>query len=39
MIPQTTLPVPADKEETFENLIDALEDDDDVSEVYHNAEV
>lgn len=39
MIPQTTLPVPADKEEIFENLIDALEDDDDVSEVYHNAEV
>ncbi|WP_368646055.1 YebC/PmpR family DNA-binding transcriptional regulator [Alkalibacterium putridalgicola] len=39
MIPQTTVPVPADKEETFENLIDALEDDDDVSEVYHNAEV
>lgn len=39
MIPQTTLPVPADKDEIFENLIDALEDDDDVSEVYHNAEV
>ena len=39
MVPQTTLPVPEDKEEIFEQLIDALEDDDDVSEVYHNAEV
>ncbi|MER2063963.1 MAG: YebC/PmpR family DNA-binding transcriptional regulator [Alkalibacterium sp.] len=39
MVPQTTLPVPADKEEIFEKLIDALEDDDDVSDVYHNAEV
>ncbi|GEK91361.1 YebC/PmpR family DNA-binding transcriptional regulator [Alkalibacterium kapii] len=38
MIPQTTIPVPEDKEEVFEQLIDALEDDDDVSEVYHNAE-
>ncbi|EXJ22780.1 hypothetical protein YebC [Alkalibacterium sp. AK22] len=39
MIPQTTLPVPEDKADVFEKLIDALEDDDDVSEVYHNAEV
>ncbi|MDN6728678.1 MAG: YebC/PmpR family DNA-binding transcriptional regulator [Alkalibacterium gilvum] len=39
MLPQTTLPVPEDKEEIFEQMIDALEDDDDVSEVYHNAEI
>lgn len=39
MIPQTTIPVPEDKTEIFEKLIDALEDDDDVSEVYHNAEM
>lgn len=39
MIPQTTLPVPEDKADIFEQLIDALEDDDDVSEVYHNAEL
>ncbi len=39
MLPQTTLPVPEDKKEIFEKLIDALEDDDDVSEVYHNVEL
>lgn len=39
MIPQTTVPVPEDKLEVFEKMIDALEDDDDVSEVYHNAEM
>ena len=39
MVPQTTVPVPEDKLTTFENMIEALEDDDDVSEVYHNAEV
>ncbi|GEQ32209.1 transcriptional regulator [Marinilactibacillus psychrotolerans] len=39
MVPQTTVAVPEDKIQTFENMIDALEDDDDVSEVYHNAEI
>ncbi|MEC6747791.1 YebC/PmpR family DNA-binding transcriptional regulator [Marinilactibacillus sp. XAAS-LB27] len=39
MVPQTTVPVPEDKLTTFENMIEALEDDDDVSEVYHNAEM
>ena len=39
MVPQTTVPVPEDKLETFENMIEALEDDDDVSEVFHNAEL
>ncbi|MBP2057873.1 YebC/PmpR family DNA-binding regulatory protein [Lactobacillus colini] len=34
MIPQNTTPVPADKKEQFEHLIDALEDSDDVSNVY-----
>ncbi len=34
MIPQNTTPVPADKKEQFEHLIDALEDNDDVSNVY-----
>ncbi|WP_423190539.1 YebC/PmpR family DNA-binding transcriptional regulator [Alkalibacterium sp. f15] len=39
MVPQTILPLPEDKTGIFEQLIDALEDDDDVSEVYHNAEL
>ncbi|WP_208558645.1 YebC/PmpR family DNA-binding transcriptional regulator [Marinilactibacillus kalidii] len=39
MAPQTMVPVPEDKLTTFENMIEALEDDDDVSEVYHNAEI
>ncbi|OJF94298.1 YebC/PmpR family DNA-binding transcriptional regulator [Alkalibacterium sp. 20] len=39
MVPQTMLPLPEDKTGIFEQLIDALEDDDDVSEVYHNAEL
>ena len=34
MIPQNTTPVPADKKEPFSHLIDALEDNDDVSNVY-----
>ncbi|MCC5894608.1 MAG: YebC/PmpR family DNA-binding transcriptional regulator [Alkalibacterium sp.] len=39
MVPQTMIPVPDDKVEQFEKMIDALEDDDDVSDVYHNAEM
>ena len=34
MIPQNTTPVPADKKEQFEHLVDALEDSDDVQNVY-----
>ncbi|MBD5430405.1 YebC/PmpR family DNA-binding transcriptional regulator [Lactobacillus sp.] len=34
MIPQNTTPIPADKKEQFEHLVDALEDSDDVSNVY-----
>ncbi|MCT7724266.1 MAG: YebC/PmpR family DNA-binding transcriptional regulator, partial [Lactobacillus iners] len=34
MVPQNTTAVPAEKKEQFERLIDALEDDDDVSNVY-----
>lgn len=38
MVPQNTVMVPEDKLETFQNLIDALEDDDDVQNVYTSAE-
>lgn len=38
MVPQTMIEVPEDKKETFEGMLEALEDDDDVSEVYHNAQ-
>ena len=34
MVPQNTTPVPDDKKEQFQKLVDALEDDDDVSNVY-----
>lgn len=34
MVPQNTTAVPAEKKEQFERLIDALEDDDDVSNFY-----
>ena len=34
MIPQNTTPVPADKKEQFEHLVEALEDSDDVQNVY-----
>lgn len=39
MIPQNYVPVPADKVEQFERMIDRLEDEDDVSEVYHAGEL
>ena len=39
MIPENLTPVPADKVEQFERMIDRLEDDDDVSEVYHAGEL
>ncbi|WP_414839855.1 YebC/PmpR family DNA-binding transcriptional regulator [Carnobacterium sp. TMP28] len=38
MIPQTMVELPEDKQEIFEQMLDKLEDDDDVSEVFHNAE-
>lgn len=34
MIPQNTTAIPDDKKEQFQHLVDALEDDDDVSNVY-----
>lgn len=39
MVPQTTVQIDSDKEELFRTMIDKLEDDDDVSEVYHNADL
>ncbi|MDO4912084.1 MAG: YebC/PmpR family DNA-binding transcriptional regulator [Lactobacillus sp.] len=39
MIPQNYTPVPEDKKEQYQNLIDALEDDDDVSNVYSAAQL
>lgn len=39
MIPQNYVPIPEDKVEQFERLIDRLEDEDDVSEVYHSGEL
>lgn len=39
MIPQNTMPVPENKVEQFEHMIDALEDDDDVQNVYHAGEL
>lgn len=39
MIPQTSVEISEENQETFESLIEKLEDDDDVSEVYHNAKL
>ncbi|MFT8606125.1 MAG: YebC/PmpR family DNA-binding transcriptional regulator [Liquorilactobacillus ghanensis] len=39
MIPKNYVPVPADKVEQFERMLDRLEDEDDVSEVYHAGEL
>lgn len=38
LIPQTTVLIPEDKKEQFERMIDKLEDDDDVQNVYTSAE-
>lgn len=38
MVPQNTVPIPDDKREQLERMIDKLEDDDDVSEVFTSAE-
>jgi len=37
-LPEFTVAIPEDKESTFEKLLDALDADDDVQEVVHNAE-
>ncbi|MCI1891311.1 MAG: YebC/PmpR family DNA-binding transcriptional regulator [Schleiferilactobacillus harbinensis] len=39
MIPQNLTPIPDEKLEKFQNMIDALEDNDDVSEVYYAADL
>ena len=39
MIPQNRITLPEDKVATFEKMIDALEDHDDVQNVYHNVEL
>lgn len=36
--PTYRVPVPADKEKQFEKMLDALDESDDVQEVWHNAE-
>lgn len=38
MVPQNTVPIPDDKKEQLERMIEKLEDDDDVSEVFTSAE-
>ena len=38
MVPQNTVPVPEGKVEQLQRLIDRLEDEDDVSEVFTSAE-
>ena len=39
MIPQNKITLPADKVKTFENMLEALEDLDDVQDVYHNVDL
>ena len=39
MVPSSYVSLPEDKEATFKKMIDALEDNDDVQEVYHNVEL
>ena len=39
MIPQNKITLPEDKVKTFENMLEALEDLDDVQNVYHNVEL
>ncbi|MCT7443454.1 YebC/PmpR family DNA-binding transcriptional regulator, partial [Escherichia coli] len=38
MIPDTTIEIPMERAEGLQKLIDKLEDDDDVQNVYHNAD-
>jgi transcriptional/translational regulatory protein YebC/TACO1 len=39
MIPQNKITLPEDKVATFEKMIDALEEHDDVQNVYHNVDL
>lgn len=39
MVPRMFVPIDGEDKETFEHLIEALEDDDDVNDVYHNADL
>ena len=39
LIPSNYISLPEDKESTFQKMIDYLEDNDDVQEVYHNVEL
>ena len=39
MIPQNKITLPEDKVKTFENMLEALEELDDVQEVYHNVDL
>ena len=39
MIPQNKITLPADKVATFEKMLDALEELDDVQNVYHNVDL
>ena len=39
MVPQTLSSIAADKETQFRTMLEKLEDDDDVSEVFHNADL
>ena len=39
MIPQNKVTLPEDKVKTFENMLDALEEHDDVQNVYHNVDL
>src|SRR5699024_2102632 len=39
MLPQNELELPADTQEQFEKMIDALEDLEDVQQVYHNVDL
>ena len=39
MIPQNKIALPEDKVATFEKMIDALEEHDDVQNVYHNVDL
>ena len=39
MIPQNKITLPAEKVRIFTNMLEALEDLDDVQEVYHNVDL
>ena len=39
MVPQTTTNLDAEQQVKFEKMLDMLEDNDDVQNVYHNAEL